>query len=507
MKYTLTDPKPFQHQLDGVRRIVESGGKMALLCDPGTGKSRMVIDYLGLLAVNFDRPVRVLIASPKSVQDSWLTEFDKWLGPDVGFYAEVLLGTIGDKCRVLGDGIVPTDAPSATARYRKGHSGTIEVAILNYEVLSSRRSKTGPRGGNTTDATLVMRAVEKWKPDVLVCDESHRLKSNSSNAGRMAARIAQVVPRRLLLTGTPMPHSPLDVYSQWKILNPLAFATGTDSWNFSTFRSQYAQMGGFAGSQVIGFQRLDDMQQRMEQNSYVVHKQDCLDLPPVTMIDVDFPLNPTEKAAYRAMKRDMRVLLSDNTEMNAANMLTKMLRLRQISCGFMTDDDGVKTQLGTSRLDRCVELLEDIMAGESRCVIFAWSRWECEKLYALLQKNPIHDAVPMLITGDTSDVARQTYRAAFGSQKKQKMILIAQSRTISLGVNELVTSAYGIFLSLSQQRDDLVQAMARLDRQGQTRPVSLYFLVARGTIDQVVLQSHRDRTDLEAAVLAHLKEA
>lgn len=506
MKYTLADPKPFDHQLAGVRRIVEAGGKMALLCDPGTGKSRMVIDYLGLLAVNFDRPVRVLIASPKSVQDSWLTEFDKWLGPDVGYYAEVLLGTIGDKCQVLGDGITPTEAPSATSRYRKGHSGTIEVAILNYEVLSSRRAKTGPRGGSTTDAALVMRAVEKWKPDVLVCDESHRLKSASSNAGRMAARIAQVVPRRLLLTGTPMPHSPLDVYSQWKILNPRAFATGTESWNFSTFRNEYAQMGGFAGSQVIGFKRLDDMQQRMEANSYVVHKQDCLDLPPVTMIDVPFPLNPNEKAAYRAMKRDLQVVLSDNTEMNAGNMLTKMLRLRQIACGFMTDDDGVKTQLGTSRLDRCVELLEDIMAGESRCVIFAWSRWECEKLYERLQKNCIHDSTPVLITGDTKDADRLIYRQQFASGKG-KMILIAQSRTISLGVNELVSSAYGIFLSLSQQRDDLIQGIARLDRQGQTRPVSLYFLVARGTIDSVILQSHRDRTDLETAVLNHLKEA
>lgn len=509
MKYTMAEPLPFDHQLQGVREIVGAGGKLALLCDPGTGKTRMVIDYLGLMASNFDRPVRVLIIAPVSVTDSWLKEFEKWMGPEVGFVARVLQGNISEKHAQLAGG--PSDATPQVGICvrREGIAGSVECSVTNIEVLSSRRAKSGPRGGKLNDAELLLKAVKAWKPDVLVCDESHRLKGSSSNAARMAARLAMAIPRRLLLTGTPMPHGPLDVWSQWRILDPEAFATTMpdgqiESWNYTQFKDYYCLVNGY---QIIGYRNLDDMQKRMEPRSFVVHKEDCLDLPPVTQIDVPFALSPSERTAYRNMKRDMQVLFSDNSEMTAQNKLAQMMRLRQVACGFVTDDDGSRYEIGTSRLDACTELLEDIMAGENRCVIFAWSRWECEKLYEKLHKNPIHGAVPMLITGDTTEAQRLAHRTTFGSDSGEKLILIAQARTISLGVNELVSSAYGIFLSLTQQRDDLVQAMARLDRQGQKRPVSLYFLVGRGTIDEVILRSHRDKTDLETAVLTHLKEA
>lgn len=205
------------------------------------------------------------------------------------------------------------------------------------------------------------------------------------------------------------------------------------------------------------------------------------------------------------MKHDLLVQFSDGAAMTASTKLTQMLRLRQVTCGFVTDDAGLKSEIGTSRLDACVELLEDIMAGEDRCVVFAWSRWECERLHARLTKSPIHGAKPELITGETVEAERLAIRNRFGAKGGGKQVLIAQSRTISLGVNELVSSCYGIFLSLTQQRDDLQQAIARLDRQGQVRPVTIYYLVGNQTVDQVILQSHRDRTDLERALLDHLK--
>lgn len=506
--YPFADPKPFQHQIDGVKRIVAGGGKMALLCDPGTGKSRMVIDYLGLLASNFDRPVKVLIVCPKSVKDSWLNEFDKWLGPGIGFSVEVLQGTIKQKIATLSEDTYPTEPQEGVCAARTAPNGTVVTRILNVEVLSSRRASEGPRGGKILDSDLLMKAVKKWEPDVLVCDESHRLKARSGNAARMASRISKDIPRRLLLTGTPMPHGPMDVWSQWRILDPEVFATRLpdgkiEPWPFQQFQDRYAIVGQYG--EIFGYRNLDEMQERMESRSYVVHKQDCLDLPSVTYIDVPIHLSANERAAYRAMKNDLQVSLSNNSDMTAANRLAQMMRLRQISCGFVTDDDGNKSQIGTSRLDAAAELLEDIMAGESRCVVFAWSRWECDRLSERLRKNPPHGAEIHTITGDTSEAQRFSIRKGF-AEGTNKQILIAQLRTISLGVNELTTACYGIFLSLSQQRDDLVQAVARLDRQGQTRPVTLYFLVAERTIDEVILQSHRDRTDLEQAVLNHLKE-
>lgn len=508
MNYTTVDPAPFAHQLQGIRRLIETQGKLALLCDPGTGKSRIVVDYLGMLASCNQGEVKVLLLCPKSVKDSWIKEFQKWMGPGVGFYVEVLQGTIPEKCSRIATGLPGLPEHDGVTAIRTGDGRSIRVAILNHEALSSRRAR---RGSSSLDSDKILAAVKKFSPHVLVADECHRLRSPSGNAARLAARISLTVPKRLLLTGTPMPHSPMDVWGQWRILEPAVFSTPLPNgnrrpWPFSQFQDRYAIMGGFAGKQVMGFQRLDELEDRMEPNSFVVHKQDCLDLPPVTEIDLPVALSHNETKAYRTMKRDLLLALSTGDQMTSPNKLSQMMRLRQISCGFVTTDSGEKVEIGTSRLDACMDLLEDLLASESRVVVFAWSRWECDRLADRISgSKALYGAKAALITGDTSDVERLNVRNSFGTQGTDKQVLIAQSRTISLGVNELTTACYGIFLSLTQQRDDLIQGIARLDRQGQTRPVSLYFLVGAGTIDEVILGSHRDRTDLETSVMNHLK--
>jgi len=61
-------------------------------------------------------------------------------------------------------------------------------------------------------------------------------------------------------------------------------------------------------------------------------------------------------------------------------------------------------------------------------------------------------------------------------------------------------------LSLTEQREDILQAMGRLDRPGQTSPVFYHWLLARGTVDEVVRRSHLERTDLERGLLDYLRD-
>jgi hypothetical protein len=75
---------------------------------------------------------------------------------------------------------------------------------------------------------------------------------------------------------------------------------------------------------------------------------------------------------------------------------------------------------------------------------------------------------------------------------------------MNLSVNELVTASNAVFGSLPRPRDDIVQARDRLARIGQTLPTTFWFVMAPNTIDQVIFQSYKDRTNLEAAVLAHI---
>jgi SNF2 family DNA or RNA helicase len=84
--------------------------------------------------------------------------------------------------------------------------------------------------------------------------------------------------------------------------------------------------------------------------------------------------------------------------------------------------------------------------------------------------------------------------------------MVAQIKTMSLAVNELITASHAVFASLSYQRDDWIQAKDRLDRIGQTKPCTFWHAIAPGTVDGVILRSHRDRTNLEDAVLRHIQQ-
>ena len=111
----------------------------------------------------------------------------------------------------------------------------------------------------------------------------------------------------------------------------------------------------------------------------------------------------------------------------------------------------------------------------------------------------------LTVTGDTSVSERRAMRERFGSDDPARLIMVAQIKTMSLAVNELVTASHAIFASLSQQRDDMIQARDRLHRIGQeAQNVTLWYALAPGTVDMVIMQSHRDRSNLESAMLQHI---
>jgi SNF2 family DNA or RNA helicase len=304
-----------------------------------------------------------------------------------------------------------------------------------------------------------------------------------------------------------MPHSPLDVYGQWRFLDPEAFGTKladgtTRPWSFHEFRNRFAVMGGYLGKEVTGFKNLDALQDTMAERAIVVRKEDALDLPPTTESIMRINLSPAEKKAYADMRKALALSLADGTLMTAPNPLVQMLRLRQITSGYVTDDvTGQHVQIGDAKARAIASLVNDTLAGEARVVIFAHFRADV----AAIAKR-VEDSV--IITGDTSAHERQAIRkrfAAVDDPDHERMVLVCQMRTMSLAVNELVTASHAVFASLSERRDDLIQARDRLNRIGQTRPVTYWMAIAPGTVDQVMLDAHQNRTNLESAMLRHIK--
>ena len=322
---------------------------------------------------------------------------------------------------------------------------------------------------------------------------SHRIKGSSSNVSRLLARIGRRVPRRIILTGTVMPHSPMDVYGQWRFLDPEAFSLpqqdGTRKpMSYGAFESRYAKLGGWMGRQAIGFQRLDEMQAVMSERASVVRKADALDLPKTTDVVIPVNLDATEQKAYDEMKKNLVAQIGTATVI-APNRLTQMLRLRQITSG-------------ASKVRTIRSIVHDTLNGESRIVVFAQFRDEIRALETALA---VKGTEVMTITGDTTPADRMAYRRRFGSPDPARLVLLCQIRTMSLAVNELVTASHAVFATLPQQRDDLVQARDRLHRIGQTLPVTFWYAIAHNTVDEVVMTSHRHRSNLERAMLRHVR--
>lgn len=510
--FTPAGPPRFAHQRRGLHDVIRNRGVHALLWDPGVGKTATVLDYASLLALKAPTGhAKVLVLAPLAALDTWTSQAETYVAEGVRIHAEALGGSIRQKAEALrarGNGDYRTGARRAIARMiRDGDLGDplLTLIAVNFDAFSSRHRVSSSR----TSADLMIEAVRTFGPDLIVVDESHRIKSPTSNTSKAVARLTPLCRRRIILTGTVMPHSPLDVFAQWRFLDPTAFGTpmadGTRrSATFGGFRSRFARMGGWMGKEVLGFRNLDEMQAIMGQRATVVRKEDALDLPPVTDIVIPVHLSHAEQRAYDAMRKTLAVQLESGALASVPNRLAQLMRLRQITSGYLPDDQGGLAVLGDSKVQVVRSIVHDNLAGERRIVVFAHFRHEITALvHALSQPG----TEVLAITGDTDSDTRTRFRLRFGSADPTRIVLVAQIKTMSLAVNELVTASHAVFASLPNQRDDIEQARARLDRQGQTRPVTIWTAAAPQTIDEIILRSYHDRTNLETAILAHVKSS
>jgi len=527
-------PPRYLHQQRGLRDIIRNRGVHALLFDPGLGKTSTVLDYASLLALKSQSEIRVLVIAPLAALDTWVLQADDYIADGIDIWAEALQGSVKERGAILaarGGKPFPQDTlrrlkgddPRA-AGWRKspalkirlgGNEGSCtyegpealdKTRIVICSVTTDSFSSRSQILGSKTSADYLVDAVKRFAPDLIVLDESHRAKGSSSNTSRAIARLTPLCERRIILTGTVMPHSPMDVFGQWRFLDPTAFATAMADgsrrpFSFGRFKERYAVLGGWQGKQVVGFKNLDEMQEIMAQRSTVATKDTALDLPPTTTIQVPVNLSPAEKKAYADMKKQLATQLDSGALATVPNRLAQMMRLRQITSGFIKNDGGQIETLGESKAKAVQSLVQDSLIGEKRIVVFAQFTHEIGLLTRLLADA---NTEVFTITGSTKAAERGKIRARFGSDDPQRMVIVAQIKTLSLGVNELVTASHAIFASLSQRRDDFIQARDRLDRIGQTRPVTFWEVVVPNSVDTVILTAHRDRTSLEDGVVKHI---
>lgn len=446
---------------------MDNGGKgFGLLFEMGCGKSLTAIAIMGAL---FEQGLirRVLVACPGSIVAVWESELAKFAAFPYRFSA--LLGTKAKRLRKLDDLCSERRDETRTA---------LRVAAINYE---------------STFRDGMFDALWQYGADLIICDESQRIKNPKAQQTLAMQKLAEKAKYRLALTGTPIQQDAQDVFAQYKFLDNSVFGD-----NFYAFRARYCKLGGFGGKQVVGIKNEDELSRKMYSVAYRVTKAECLDLPPETFVTRTVELSPVERKHYDELRIASVTELSQEAKVEATSVLTKLLRLQQAAGGFLKADDSERvTQIGSSKLDALSDIVEDYVLGEGRkLVIFARFLPEVAAIGELLRSKGIRYG---RITGDVPLQERGEIVEDFQT-KPETMCFVAQLQTAGLGIT-LHAASTAVFYSVGYNLADYQQALARIHRKGQTQPCTYILLQAERTVDQKIMEALDKKSDIARRIV------
>ena len=354
-------------------------------------------------------------------------------------------------------------------------AGCTLVAVVNYE--SVWRSH-------------LAAVVESIRWGAVVLDESHRIKAPGGKASRWLAALAKKQPRakRLCLTGTPMPQSPLDLYGQFRFLDPSIFGT-----SFARFRARYADCDRRFPSKVISYKRQDELTQKLDSGSWRVTADEVLDLPDAIHETIPVELSSKTATYYRTMQDQMTADIEGGT-VTASNALHRLLKLQQATSGYARiDGAAAPIPIDGKPAKRLVlaDRLEDLAPTEP-VVVFCRFRSDLSDVAAVARELGREYAE---VSGERKDLERW--------QAGDATILGVQIQSGGLGI-DCSRAAFAFYYSLGFSLGDYEQSLARLRRPGQTRCVRYYHLVCQGTVDERVYAALRERRNVIDAVLQNL---
>jgi SNF2 family DNA or RNA helicase len=321
---------------------------------------------------------------------------------------------------------------------------------------------------------------------LVVADEGHRLKQPGGSLSRFVGRLGLRARYRLGLTGTPMPHSPLDVWAQFRFIDRTVYDP-----TFASFKRRYAKMGGYYDKEIVDWQNLDELREKFFSRAFQVGSE-VLDLPGEHDQTLYCALAPAGARLYADLEKEF-VAWIENTPavVVAANALVRLLRLQQTTGGTVTDSQGEERLVDTSKRELLEDLLEDLPAAEP-VVVFA--RFKSD-LAAIHRAAKTLERASGELSGSRDDLA-----AWKRGRPGDPVILAVQIQAGGVGI-DLTRACYGVYYSTGFNLAEYQQSRARLYRSGQTRPCWFYHLAVRHSVDESIARALARRHELVSGVL------
>jgi len=462
--------KPYAHQLSALEKSWDKK-EFAYFMEMGTGKSKVLVDNMAIL---YDKGKinGALIIAPKGVYRNWYSqEIPNHLASHI------------DNKTILW---TATTSKAKDKEYQLLFKSDLDlhILIMNVEAFSTKKG--------LEFATKFLNCHNS----LIAVDESTTIKTPTAKRTKAILALGKLAKYRRILTGSPVTKSPLDLYTQCGFLD--GYLLGFDS--YYAFRNRYATMldrnfGGRRVQIVGGYKRLDELSEKLKPFSDRVLKENCLDLPEKTYVERQVELTEEQKTLYSTMKSAALASLKGKMA-TAPHILTQMMRLHQITCGHLKNDDDSITEIKNNRINSLLELLDEI---EGKAIIWANYVYDINQIVNAVAKK----------YGDNSIVQ---YYGAVPAEQRQKNIEKFQdpNSPVRFFVGNPQTGGYGITLTAANNviyysngydLEKRLQSEDRAHRIGQKKAVTYVDLITPKTVDEKIRKALRKKINIATQIM------
>lgn len=444
--------KPHPYQQRGVDWIIDHPS-CGLFLPMGAGKTATTLTAIELLKYDRLDAWRILIIGPKRViETTWPDEIQKW-----------------DNLKHLTYSVI-----AGTAAKRKA---AIDADADIYLV------------GKENVQWLVDQAGKSWKWDMVVIDELSTFKNHQAKRFKALRTMLPLIDRFVGLTGTPTPKGIPDLWSQIYLMDRGERLGRT----IGAFRQAYLKPGLTNGYAVYNWRvqpgadkaiqaKISDICMSIDQAEYAT-------LPDCQMIDLLVDLKK-DLTRYQKFKKELLLEVGEDEEIIAENAATMCGKLLQFTSGAIYDEDHQIHELHTHKLEALQDLMES--ANGQPVMIFYWYQHEKDRIVEALKDYKGMDVKDKGAIRKWND--------------KDLDYLILQPASAGHGLNLQDGGHIAVWYSLPNWTLELYQqANARIYRQGQKEKVTIYHLLAKGTLDQDMLKALKDKEQVQTAMMEALK--
>lgn len=445
--------RPHGYQIRAQEFIMEHPAA-GLFLDMGLGKTVITLSAIDELIYDRFEVSKVLVIAPLRVaQDTWSREADKWDHLKHLRIAKIL-GTAEERIAALWE-------------------DDVDIYVINRE--------------NVVWLVDILEENRiRWPFDMVVVDELSSFKSNQAKRFKALRKIRPMVDRIVGLTGTPAANSLMDLWAEMYLLDRGERLGRT----ITAYRSDYFVPAYGSGSVVYKWKprrgALEAITKLIADITVSMRAEDYLELPDLIESTISVELDDKARKAYETMERDCLLSFEDD-EVTAFDAAAVMQKLLQLANGFVYDQDHGARQIHEAKMEALDELIE---AADGPVLVYYNFTADRDRI---LKAYP--DARMLSSDQDIKDWNDGRVR-----------ILVAHPASAGYGLNLQDGGHIMVWMGLPWSLEQYLQAVARLQRQGQQHPVMVYHILASGTVDEQVSKSLQTKDVTQETLLMILKE-